>query len=147
MKPFIKISVLATLLLLMGTSAKRRPTTLFMAGDSTMADKEELVESPERGWGQLFPTYVKENLHIENHAKNGRSTRSFITEGRWDDLLSRVQKGDILNKINDTKVYIADELDRQIEEAVLSGEPLRLEFISAENGEAYFAEISLKEQE
>ena len=41
MKPFIKISVLATLLLLMGTSAKRRPTTLFMAGDSTMADKEE----------------------------------------------------------------------------------------------------------
>ena len=58
-----------------------------------------------------------------------------------------VQKGDILNKINDTKVYIADELDRQIEEAVLSGEPLRLEFISAENGEAYFAEISLKEQE
>ena len=60
--------------------------TLRLMGDSTMADKEELVESPERGWGQLFPTYVKENLHIENHAKNGRSTRSFITEGRWDDL-------------------------------------------------------------
>lgn len=58
-----------------------------------------------------------------------------------------VQKGDILNKINDTKVYIADELDKQIEEAVLSGKPLRLEFISAENGETYFAEIVLKERE
>lgn len=58
-----------------------------------------------------------------------------------------VQKGDILNKINDTKVYIADELDKQIEEAVLSGKSLRLEFISAENGETYFAEIVLKERE
>lgn len=96
MKTLVKISVLAILLLLIGTSAKRRPTTLFMAGDSTMADKEELVESPERGWGQLFPTYIKEKLHIENHARNGRSTRSFITEGRWDDLISRVQKGDIV---------------------------------------------------
>lgn len=96
MKTFIKISALVALLLLIGTSAKRRPTTLFMAGDSTMADKEELVESPERGWGQLFPTFFKENLRIENHAKNGCSTRSFITEGRWDNLINRVQKGDIV---------------------------------------------------
>lgn len=58
-----------------------------------------------------------------------------------------VQKGDILNKINDTKIYVADELDKQIEEAVLSGEPLRLEFISADGGESYFAEFVLKKRE
>lgn len=77
-------------------SAGKRPTTLFLAGDSTMADKKELKESPERGWGQVLPSYFSNQLLIENHAKNGRSTRSFITEGRWDTLISRVQKGDIV---------------------------------------------------
>lgn len=38
------------------SAASKKPVTLFMVGDSTMADKEELDASPERGWGQLFPT-------------------------------------------------------------------------------------------
>ena len=84
------------ILFILFISAGKRPTTLFLAGDSTMADKTELKESPERGWGQVLPTYFTEDLAIENHAKNGRSTRSFITEGRWDTLITRVQKGDIV---------------------------------------------------
>ena len=87
---------LITIVFVLCISAGKRPTTLFLAGDSTMADKTELKESPERGWGQVLPTYFTEKLAIENHAKNGRSTRSFITEGRWDTLISRVQKGDIV---------------------------------------------------
>ena len=65
-------------------SAGRKPVTLFMVGDSTMADKEELDASPERGWGQLFPTYLTGNIVVQNHARNGRSTKSFIDQGRWE---------------------------------------------------------------
>ena len=77
-------------------SADKRPVTLFLAGDSTMSDKTELTESPERGWGQVLPSYFTDKLAIENHAKNGRSTRSFITEDRWGTLIRRVQKGDVV---------------------------------------------------
>ena len=107
------------IIFVLSIAAGKRPTTLFLAGDSTMADKTEIEVSPERGWGQLLPTYFKENLVIENHAKNGRSTRSFITEGRWDYMMGRVQKGDIVliqfghndakkedkNRYADTTVY------------------------------------------
>ncbi len=77
-------------------SGVERPVTIFLVGDSTMADKSELNSSPERGWGQLFPTYIKHHtsLAVRNFAKNGRSTKSFIEEGRWDDVISQVRSGD-----------------------------------------------------
>lgn len=78
------------------TAASKKPVTLFMVGDSTMADKEELEASPERGWGQLFPTYLQGNIILQNHARNGRSTKSFIAQGRWDEVMSRAKKGDIV---------------------------------------------------
>lgn len=66
---------------------------IYLAGDSTMADKP-LEDNPERGWGQLLPEYFNDKVVIENHAMNGRSTRSFIYEGRWDSLMNKVRKGD-----------------------------------------------------
>jgi DNA sulfur modification protein DndE len=69
------------------------PITIYLVGDSTMANKPNL-ENPERGWGQLLPTFFYENIKIENHARNGRSTKSFIDEGRWDSVMTRVKKGD-----------------------------------------------------
>lgn len=87
----------ALLMTLVCMGAKPRVVTLFLAGDSTCADKTELDASPERGWGQVFPTYLNgKKIRVENHAKNGRSTKSFIDEGRWDDLLAHVQSGDIV---------------------------------------------------
>lgn len=67
--------------------------TVFLIGDSTMADKP-LDENPERGWGQIFPQYFTNEISIQNHAVNGRSTKSFIKEGRWDTVMSRLKKGD-----------------------------------------------------
>ena len=78
------------------TAASKKPVTLFMVGDSTMADKEELDASPERGWGQLFPSYLQGNIVLQNHARNGRSTKSFINQGRWDEVMRRAKKGDIV---------------------------------------------------
>ncbi len=69
-------------------------TTLFLVGDSTCADKNLDKENPERGWGQLFPALVDATLRIENHAQNGRSTKSFRDEGRWQQVLDRLHPGD-----------------------------------------------------
>ena len=67
--------------------------TIYLIGDSTMADKP-LTGSPERGWGQVFPLYFRPGIRIENHAKNGRSTKSFIREGRWATVCEKLQPGD-----------------------------------------------------
>ena len=69
--------------------------TIFMAGDSTMANKPT-DDNPERGWGQLFPNYMTDEVEIQNHAVNGRSTKSFITEHRWDTIMSRLSAGDFV---------------------------------------------------
>jgi len=67
--------------------------TIFLIGDSTCANKP-LDDNPERGWGQLFPNYFTNEIEIQNHAVNGRSTKSFITEHRWDTVMSRLKAGD-----------------------------------------------------
>lgn len=97
MKKYISLFAILALVVLLSSSEKK-PVTLFLVGDSTMADKTELDISPERGWGQLFPTYLVKDgsIIVENHAKNGRSTKSFIDQGRWDDVMAKVKKGDIV---------------------------------------------------
>ena len=67
--------------------------TIYLIGDSTMADKPNL-EHPERGWGQLFKEFVREPARVENHAVNGRSSKSFIDEGRWTPVQKQLQPGD-----------------------------------------------------
>jgi lysophospholipase L1-like esterase len=81
---------------------------IHLAGDSTMADKPTDPPNPEHGWGQLLPRFFKESVTIVNHAANGRSTRSFITEGRWQKLVDALQPGDwvvIQFAHNDEKIF------------------------------------------
>lgn len=68
--------------------------TIFMIGDSTMANKNITGGNPERGWGMMLPGFFSEEVRIDNHAMNGRSSKSFIDEGRWDKVISQVKKGD-----------------------------------------------------
>jgi lysophospholipase L1-like esterase len=70
--------------------------TVFLVGDSTMADRPLTPSSPERGWGQMLPLYFKESVRVENHASCGRSSKSFRDEGRWDVVLSRLEPRDYL---------------------------------------------------
>ena len=67
--------------------------TIYLVGDSTMADKPKLAH-PERGWGQLFRELVLPPATADNHAQNGRSTKSFIDEGRWDAITAKLQPDD-----------------------------------------------------
>lgn len=69
--------------------------TIFLIGDSTCANKP-LEDNPERGWGQLLPNYFTNEVEIQNHAVNGRSTKSFINEHRWDTVMNRLKAGDFV---------------------------------------------------
>lgn len=83
------------LLLLFSSFEIDKPViTIFMIGDSTMANKELDGDNPERGWGQMLPGFLSEEIRVENHAVNGRSSKSFIDEGRWEMVVSRIKKGD-----------------------------------------------------
>ena len=64
-----------------------------MAGDLTMSVKETSAY-PETGWGMPFRYFWDSTVEVINLAMNGRSTKSFIAEGRWDKLIARVREGD-----------------------------------------------------
>jgi lysophospholipase L1-like esterase len=91
-----------------------RDPTIFLVGDSTMADKP-LIGNPERGWGMAFPLFLKDGVRVENHARNGRSTKSFIREGRWDSVARSLRPGDYVllqfghndSKVTDTSRFAA----------------------------------------
>lgn len=75
-------------------SSKESPIRIFMAGNSTIADKPYRGSNPEKGWGQVLGLYFNEPIEVKNHAVNGRSSKSFITEGRWDKLVHELRPGD-----------------------------------------------------
>ena len=68
--------------------------TVYMIGNSTMADKPYKNGNPEKGWGQIFALYFKDGIRFENHAVNGRSTKSFLDEGRWNVVLEKIKAND-----------------------------------------------------
>ncbi|HEX3086046.1 MAG TPA: GDSL-type esterase/lipase family protein, partial [Pyrinomonadaceae bacterium] len=73
---------------------KRSPTVIYLAGDSTLAQKTA-DKRPETGWGEYLQIQFDETkIRIENHAQNGRSTKSFIDEGRWQAIVQKLRKGD-----------------------------------------------------
>ena len=70
----------------------QKPIKVFTIGDSTMANKSSATE---RGWGMLFPQFVDASLvTVSNHAADGRSTKSFIDEGRWTTVVNQLSVGD-----------------------------------------------------
>ena len=73
---------------------EQRPMHVYLIGDSTCANKNLEKQNPERGWGQLFRAFFGEDILVENHAMNGRSTKSFRAEGRWEPIYTQMQKGD-----------------------------------------------------
>ena len=66
---------------------------IYMMGDSTMKFNN-YYSYPQFGWGQGLELFVKEDVRIYNYAENGRSTKSFIDEGRFDKILNKIQPGD-----------------------------------------------------
>ncbi|UGB32050.1 rhamnogalacturonan acetylesterase [Metabacillus sp. B2-18] len=69
--------------------------TIYIAGDSTAANCPE-AEAPMAGWGQLFHTFFIDNIRIQNEAMGGRSSNSFIEEGRLQAILEQMKPNDYL---------------------------------------------------
>lgn len=91
-----KIHLLCMMLAVLFLSAFRsdRVITVYMIGDSTMANKSLDAGNQERGWGHVLGGYFTEDVRVENHAVNGRSSKSFIDEGRWDAVVNKIRPGD-----------------------------------------------------
>ncbi len=90
-------SLVVALLLPALAWAQKQPAdtvTVFMIGDSTMANKPLDKENQERGWGQMLPIYFEGAIKVDNHAVNGRSSKSFIDEGRWEKVREQIRPGD-----------------------------------------------------
>ena len=66
-----------------------------MIGDSTMSVKE-VKAYPETGWGMPFVHFFDSSVSIENRAKNGRSTKTFISENLWKPVSEKMKEGDYL---------------------------------------------------
>lgn len=71
-----------------------KTTTIFLIGDSTAANKDISNGRQERGWGMALQDCFESPILIDNHAVNGRSSKSFIDEGRWDRVLEKMRPGD-----------------------------------------------------
>ncbi len=85
---------------------------IFLVGDSTMADKGNAI--PEWGWGMALQKFVVDSALVRNHAKNGRSSKSFVDEGLWAAVLTEVRPGDFVVvqfSHNDEKSDVARHTD------------------------------------
>ena len=67
---------------------------IYICGDSTAATYA-LAEAPITGWGQILGDFVG-NVSVENRAMCGRSTKSFLSEGRLQRIETEIQPGDLL---------------------------------------------------
>jgi lysophospholipase L1-like esterase len=79
----IFLSIAATLGI--AKSADTAKLTIVIIGDSTVCNYP--AEHACRGWGQFIGEHFKDTVRIANHAASGRSTKSFIAEGRWKRAL------------------------------------------------------------
>jgi lysophospholipase L1-like esterase len=68
---------------------------IFLAGDSTIAIKETKAY-PETGWGMPFEYFWDSTVTVVNRAKNGRSTKTFISEGLWNSIYREAEEGDYI---------------------------------------------------
>lgn len=83
-------------LFLLSFSLIQAKTRIFTIGDSTMADYDTVKYSgdkEQRGWCQLFPKFLNEEVTLKNAAKNGRSSKSFYKEV-WVKLRNELKPGD-----------------------------------------------------
>ncbi len=90
--------------------------TIHYIGDSTVA-RNTIHSYPQTGMSQGLGRYVRNGITIVSYAKNGRSTKSFLDEGRFEPVKAAMAPGDFLfiqfghndEKIADPTRYTAPE--------------------------------------
>lgn len=86
--------IIAVLLVtLLSFSMPPKKIKIWLVGDSTMSDKKTEAY-PETGWGMPFKYFFDSTVVVDNRAQNGRSTKTFIAEGRWQAVMDGLNEGD-----------------------------------------------------
>lgn len=80
---------------MLGASAVPAQQRVFIAGDST-ASAYPAERAPREGWGMRLQPYLTEGWEVRNHARSGRSARSFIEQGWLDGIAAELRTGDLL---------------------------------------------------
>lgn len=88
-----KFFIAAVLFLVAFALPGKKKITVWLIGDSTMSVKETKAY-PETGWGMPFAHFFDSTVTIDNRAKNGRSSKSFIAEKLWQPVADNLQEGD-----------------------------------------------------
>lgn len=75
---------------------KQKPV-LYIIGDSTVKNGSGTGQQGLWGWGSFIADYFDTTrIGVENHAIGGRSSRTFISEGRWGRIIERLKPGDFV---------------------------------------------------
>lgn len=87
------VSILLILFIILVAFQQAKPT-LYIIGDSTVRNQDS---TGQRGWGShIFKYLDTAKISVSNQAMAGRSTRTFIKEGRWDRVMSSLKPGDYI---------------------------------------------------
>lgn len=88
-----RIPVVVAIIMLMSFLVPQKKVRIWLIGDSTMC-----YYGPERapltGWGMPFATFFDSTVQVNNMARGGRSTRTFISENRWQPIADSLQEND-----------------------------------------------------
>jgi lysophospholipase L1-like esterase len=71
--------------------------SLYLAGDSTVRNGKGEGGGGQWGWGEpLMDYFDASKINVVNRAIGGRSSRTYISEGRWEELLALLKPGDFV---------------------------------------------------
>ncbi len=98
MKIIYKILAFIIVLIIIGgmsvkTAKAQDSISVYMVGDSLVQTYKEDFR-PQAGWGQMLPDFFEEDVTFINKAIGGRSTGNFLSQGRLDEVLKDLKKGD-----------------------------------------------------
>src|SRR5262247_3720378 len=93
----IALALLSGIASAQGAGASAKPPTLFLIGDSTVRNGGGDGANNQWGWGEPIVAYFDSaKITVLNRARGGRSSRTFLTEGLWDQVLSELKPGDFV---------------------------------------------------
>jgi len=112
---FSIVGVLSLLVCVAFTWPQQKKIKVYLIGDSTMSIKDTKAY-PETGWGMPFVYFFDSSVEVDNRAKNGRSTKTFISEGLWQPVANNLKEGDYVfiqfghnDEVKTKKSYATEE--------------------------------------
>lgn len=92
---FFLTSLIALSVVCLSFRSFQAKPTLYIIGDSTVKNGSGKGSDSLWGWGNFMGNYIDTTkIDVQNHAMGGRSSRTFLTDGRWDKIMQTLKKGD-----------------------------------------------------